>query len=83
MENKKPSSRKKFLLGVGVLSVLGAFLRPFQSKKDIISCGPTDEPKKKVMLTEDGKLVEIDEKRVTGTGEKITDKGLQSWIKRS
>jgi hypothetical protein len=83
MENKKPSSRKKFILGVGVLSVLGAFLRPFQSRKDIISCGPSPDTKKKIMLTEDGKLVEIDEKRVTGTGRKITDKGLQSWIKRS
>lgn len=81
MEKNLPSSRKKFILGVFVLSVLGSLLRPFSSRKEIIGCGQPVN-KKQVMLTEDGQLVEID-RSIKAKGEKITDHGLQSWIKKT
>ncbi len=34
------------------------------------------------MLTQDGKLVEIDKKLLVSPGKKITDKELQQWVKK-
>ena len=83
MENKKNSSRRKFVLGLGILSIFGALTRQSTAKKLIVSCGPVSEKKTVKMLTQDGKLVEIDESMIKGQGKKITDVGLQSWVKKS
>ena len=34
-----------------------------------------------IMLSEDGKLVKIDKKLITGHGKKINNEELQQWIK--
>jgi hypothetical protein len=34
------------------------------------------------MLTQDGRLVEIDKKLLVSPGKKITDKELQQWVKK-
>ena len=73
-ESQKNQSRKKFLLwGATFLSsvtVLKFFTRIKKKKPETIK-----------MLTQDGILVEIDQKLLTSGGKKITDKELQQWVK--
>ncbi len=83
MENKKTSSRRKFVFGLGILSIFGALTRPAARKKVIIGCAPATKKKTVKMLTQDGTLVEIEESMLKGQGKKITDEGLQSWVKKS
>jgi len=82
-ENETPT-RRKILYGVGVLSILAAistfFRFPIAVKKNAIACKP--ESKKIKMLTQDGRLVEIDESLVTANKKKISNKELQHWIKK-
>ncbi|MBS1666273.1 MAG: hypothetical protein JST58_02750 [Bacteroidetes bacterium] len=82
-ENETPT-RRKILYGVGILSILAAistFLRfPIAAKKNAIACKP--ESKKIKMLSQDGRLVEIDESLLTQNKRKISDKELQHWIKK-
>ena len=73
-QEQNKSTRKKFLFwGLGIVSSVTA-LRFFglQSKKN--------ETVK--MLTQDGKLVEIDKKLVPGSSKKITTEQLQGWVKK-
>lgn len=72
-KNKKELSRKKFLfwgLGISSVFVLPAFLR---FKK-------TPPPKMVKMLTQDGKLVEVDVQKISGTKTKINNKDIHNWI---
>jgi hypothetical protein len=80
---KKIPSRRKFVLGFGVLSLLAAIGITSSPKKTILSCGPTHKKKTVKMLTQDGKLVEIDEDKLIHQRKKITDEELQSWVKKS
>ena len=68
------NSRKKFLLlGLGALFTatgLRFFTRGKKEIKDTVK-----------MLTEDGRLVEIDKDQLSGIQRKITDKELQAWVK--
>ena len=77
MEQKQnPAARKKFLLwSLGILSSLTALKYIFPSKKK-----KKDSIK---MLTQDGKLVEIDRDRLSGTKRKITDPELKAWVKNN
>jgi hypothetical protein len=77
MDNGKNSvSRKKFLfwgLGVSSLLALPAFLR--SSKKT--------KPLKTVkMLTQDGRLVEVDATALSGKKTKIKDKEIFTWVNK-
>lgn len=73
-EFQKNQSRKKFLVwGATVLSsvtVLNFFTGTRKKKPETVK-----------MLTQDGKLVEIDPKLLASGGKKITDKELQQWVK--
>jgi protein subunit release factor B len=84
MENdKKIPSRRKFVLGFGVLSALAAIGITFTPKKIIVSCDPSQKKKTIKMLTQDGKLVEIEEDKLKSQRKKITDEELKSWVKKS
>lgn len=80
------SSRKKFVLSVGVLSVFAAIAAatgfPFLNKKNVIACKPESNKKTIKMLTQDGRLVEIDESLITANRKKISNNELQNWIKK-
>ena len=68
-------SRKKFLWwGTAALAALTTF-RFFGGRKK----SKTETVK---MLTEDGRLVEIDKKLLTTNGKKITNRELQQWVKK-
>ena len=76
VENEnKPVSRKKFVFwGVSALSVLTAarlFFRP----------GPKSEkPTTVKMLTQDGKLVEVEVTKLSTKREKISAEQIHTWI---
>jgi len=72
---QKNPNRKKFLLwGAAVLSsftVLNFFSGSKQKKNETVK-----------MLTQDGKLVEIDKKLLASSGNKISNQELQKWVKK-
>ena len=74
----KPTSRKKFLWWGSALLAGVATIKwlPFYKAHKPIASATTK------MLTQDGKLVEIDEKLLTRSGKKITNGELQQWIKK-
>jgi hypothetical protein len=80
----KPASRKKFLWWGAALLASVAAVRwlPFGGNKKT-SPGPTAK-----MLTQDGKLVEVDASLLTkrsnfaGPGKKISNAELQNWINK-
>ena len=76
MQEAQPStSRKKFLLWSATILSSATLFRfinvPKKKKSDTVK-----------MLTQDGKLVEIDRKLIVSPGKKITDKELQQWVKK-
>ena len=79
----KISSRKKFLVwGAAALTSLTAFKLFAGSKKPAFS-----QDRKKTatvkMLTQDGKLVEVDiEKLYCGKRKKISDEQLKNWVSK-
>lgn len=74
-ESPKPTSRKKFLLWSATILSSAAvfkFIRiPKKKKSETVK-----------MLTQDGKLVEIDKKLLASPGKKISDVELQQWVKK-
>ncbi|MDP4215590.1 MAG: hypothetical protein Q8927_05265 [Bacteroidota bacterium] len=80
MENKDKTSRKKFVVrGLGGLAtVLIAASLPFAWRKK-----PQKKAKMVRMLTEDGRLVEVDESLLPSNKRKVTDGELQGWIKKN
>ncbi|MFC4231994.1 hypothetical protein ACFOW1_08835 [Parasediminibacterium paludis] len=83
---KAPSTRRHFVVGVGILSAIGAitaiFRLPFVSKKNIIACAPESKKKTVTMLTQDGRLVEIDATAITSSKKKVSNNELLNWIKK-
>ncbi len=78
-QESKIKSRKKFLLwGTAVLSSF-TILKFFGSRKEKPEVKDTGTVK---MLTQDGKLVEIDREFLAGTGHTISNEELQQWIKK-
>jgi hypothetical protein len=79
-------ARRKFVWGVTLLSlftlVSGALKFRFLKSKNIMSTGSAPPVKTVKMLTQDGRLVEIDEALLTASRKKVTDSELQNWIKK-
>ena len=73
--NQSNLARRKFLGWLGIFSVAGV------AGSGIFSRAKAT-PKTVKMLTEDGKLVEVDVKALNGSRRRVTDKELQSWIKK-
>ena len=70
----KIQSRKKFIsLGIGAAALLTAFRFFIPEKKE--------KPQTIKMLTQDGKLVEVDAEKIYGEKRKrITDEQLKNWV---
>jgi len=74
MENDKIQSRKNFI-GVGIAAAVFTafrFLVPVKRKKN----------KTAKMLTQEGKLVEVDVERLYIKKRKITDDQLKKWVNK-
>ena len=84
--NKEASSRRKFVFGVAVLAAFAAIASavriPRGLKRNVIACAPESKNKMVKMLTQDGKLVEIDESLITVNRKKVSDAELLHWIKK-
>ena len=74
MQNdKKINSRRKFMVwGASIISGLSLLSLGIRSRKK-------NETVK--MLTQDGRLVEVDKRLLTGSKEKISNNDLKGWIK--
>ena len=80
------SSRRKFVWGVGAFSLVAAVSAvikfPFSSLKNV-SAGKTANKSKTIkMLTQDGRLVEVDQSLITASRKKVTNNELLNWIKK-
>lgn len=72
-EQQKTATRKKFFLwGLGIVSSVTVlkFIIPKKKKPNTIK-----------MLSEDGKLVEVDIRHIHKTGNKLSEKEIHTWIK--
>ena len=80
----KITSRKKFLgWGAAVITSLTA-LKLFTDSKKSNSTQYGKETKTVKMLTQDGRLVEVDvEKLYCGKRKKISDEQLKTWVNKS
>lgn len=73
--DQKNNSRRKFLWGgLGILSGISLF-KFISSKKEKSTTATTK------MLTEDGRLVEVDMEKIKRTGNKISEKEVINWVK--
>ena len=72
-ENKNQSRRKFISWGVASAAVLAAFkfIKPAAKKAETVK-----------MLTQEGKLVEVDIAALSASRKKISDTELQNWIKK-
>ena len=72
-QNQNPTTRRKFFLwGLGIVSAATALKFILPKKK-----APTTTK----MLTEDGRLVEVDISKIKKTGIKVSDKDVITWVK--
>ena len=78
--------RRKLLAGagIGLLSLFSLFKSGlFPKKKPVISCAPEPDKKETIkVLSQDGRLVEVDVSKIKRLKEKISDEELQHWIKK-
>lgn len=76
--------RRKLIAGIGLLSLLAPLASaakvPFIRKKMKETAQPASNKVK--MLTQDGKLVEVDEQFLSAIRQKATNDDLKSWIKK-
>lgn len=69
---KKFLSRKRFLLGGLSAAAVFTGIKMIAGKK---------KSKTVKMLSEDGRLVEVDAQQISRTGVKVSDKDIHTWIK--
>jgi len=88
-ENITPDNspaRRKLIWSLGILSVFAmistAIKSPFLKNKGTIGGNTAIKNKTVKMLTQDGRLVEIDETLLTASRKKASDAELQNWIKK-
>ena len=84
-QTTEKDTRRKLLFGISLLSLfpLLKFGNLFNKQKDVISCAPEATTKTVRMLTEDGRLVEVDIANIAGAAkEKISHEDLLTWVKK-
>jgi hypothetical protein len=71
------TARRKFVFGASILSMMaivaGVLKFPFLMRRNIIAAKPEGKKKMVKMLTQDGRLVEIDEALLTASLKKVTN----------
>ena len=77
-------SRRKLLAGMGVLSIFSLWKATglFSKKKQVIACAPPEEKKTMKVLSQDGRLAEVDISKIKILKGKISDQDLKDWIKK-
>jgi hypothetical protein len=78
MQNVEKTSRKNFVArGLGLAALLMAAALPFVHRKKAKKKSKTVK-----MLTEDGRLVEVDESLLPPARKKVTNSELKGWVKK-
>jgi hypothetical protein len=76
-------SRRKLLAGLGLLSLFSIWKSGlFTKKKQIISCTPPVQRETMKLLSQDGKLMEVEISQIKSRQGKISDQDLQGWVKK-
>jgi hypothetical protein len=76
-------TRRKLLAGIGILSFFSIWRTGFfEKKKTVISCAPPIQKETMKLLSQDGKLVEVEISQINSRQGKISDQDLQGWIKK-
>jgi hypothetical protein len=75
MGESQTPSRKKFLLWTAIVLASGTVLKFLNGKKK-------QESNTVKMLSQDGKVVEIDKDLLLTSRKKVTNEELQNWIKK-
>ena len=80
--------RTLITVGLGLVALFPILKFGFLKRtKNVISCSPTSVENKTVkFLTQDGTLVEVDASKLRSVKEskgKISNEGLQDWVKKS
>lgn len=80
---EETKTRRNLIAAIGVFS-LSPILKFgwLNKKKEVIGCSPIINEKTIKFLTQDGTLVEVDASKINRGKEKISNKQLQSWIKK-
>jgi hypothetical protein len=80
---EKTPSRRKFVWGLGIFSIFAAYMAgtglSFFANKTAKAKSANKTVK---MLTQDGRLVEIDESLINVKRKKASNTDLQNWIKK-
>jgi hypothetical protein len=81
---EKSDSRKKFLKRIGVITLLAAAASSIKwpllyKNKKSTQPGPPLKGKTK-MLTQDGRLVEVDISGLSGNSRKLSHEEIQNWV---
>ena len=75
-------NRRKLLAGIGLLSFF-PFIKLFSKKNPVISCAPPPEKVETMkVLSQDGRLIEVDVSKIKRLKEKISDEELKDWIRK-
>ena len=88
LADTKNQRRTLITVGLGLVALFPILKFGFLKKsKNVISCSPPGAEDKTIkFLTQDGTLVEVDASKLRSIKEskqKISDKGLQDWVKKS
>lgn len=82
--NNASNSRRKLIAGIGLLSLLAplasAAKAPFIRKNIEAAAKPATNKVK--MLTQDGRLVEVDQNFLSAIRQKASHEEVKSWIKK-
>ena len=78
------NSRRKLIAGIGLLSLLAPLASAAKATfiRKNIQASTTPAPNKVKMLTQDGRLVEVDEHFLSTIRQKASDEEVKSWIKK-
>ncbi|HAL81356.1 MAG TPA: hypothetical protein DCO83_03260 [Mucilaginibacter sp.] len=79
-------TRRKFVWRVGAFALVTGFAAtvkfPFSSLKNVITGKPQIKAKTITMLTQDGKLVQVNEALINSCRRKVNKNELLTWIKK-
>jgi hypothetical protein len=82
MQQPTTPTRKKFLLWSAAIFSSVTVLKIFTGSKKSKPSGDGNKTGTVKMLTQDGKLVEIDREMLASGGKKVTNEELQQWINK-
>jgi hypothetical protein len=86
LTNPSLPTRRKFVFVVGIVALFATLSRvmktPFANRKNNIQCKSGTNNMSTAMLTQDGRLVQVDNALITTAGKKASNREMQNWLKK-